>query len=335
MSSYQAILVRQVDGRCEARLEDLPREELPPGDVLIEVEYSSLNYKDALAVTGRGKILRKFPLVPGIDLAGRVVESDAAQFKPGDEVLVTGWGLGETRHGGFAQLARVSSDWVVPMPDGLTAYPAMAMGTAGLTAMLSVMALEDLGLTKDRGQIVVTGAGGGVGGISVLLLAELGYPVAVVTGRTDETDYFTQLGAEAILPREELTSAAEKPLASERWGGGIDTVGGPMLAGLLAGLKRGASVACCGLAGGHELHTTVFPFILRGAALLGIDSAECPQSRRIAAWRRLAETFPWEKMELLVGVAPRSQVALADVIDASEQLLAGKIRGRTVVRVSD
>lgn len=326
--SFRALVLDQQDGAVVAAIQELRTDALPEGDVLVAIAYSSLNYKDGLAVTGQGRIVRSYPFVPGIDMAGTVVESQSPAFQPGDQVVLTGWGVGERHWGGYAQLARVRSDWLVPLPPGMDLKQAMGIGTAGFTAMLCVMALEERGLVPGGREVVVTGASGGVGSVAVALLARLGYHVVASTGRAELHAYLRDLGARAIIGREALASPG-KPLESERWGGAVDTVGGDTLAGLLRAMAYGTSVAACGLAGGSALNTTVFPFILRGVSLLGVDSVMCPQERRRAAWARLARDLPRDVLERIVQVAP-----LADVPALSRQILAGQVRGRIVIDVN-
>ncbi|OKH11739.1 MDR family oxidoreductase [[Limnothrix rosea] IAM M-220] len=298
------------------------------GDLLIRVTHSSLNYKDALAVTGKGKVLRKFPIVPGIDAAGFVEEAaENSAFQGGDEVLVTGYGLGEKVSGGYAGFCRVKENWALPIPDGLSRQDCMAIGTAGFTAMLSVLALEDHGVLPDQGPVVVTGATGGVGSIAILLLSKLGYEVVAATGRVEEQgDYLKSLGATELIHREELANPSGKPLESERWAGAIDTVGGETLASILRQTKYRGSVAACGLAGGSNLPTTVFPFILRGVNLLGIDSVMCPRSLRETAWHRLATDLDLEKLRGLQTV-----ITFEDIPTIAQKILSGKVRGRLIV----
>jgi acrylyl-CoA reductase (NADPH) len=324
---FQALVVDVVDGKPQAAFKELALADLPDGDVLIKVHYSSLNYKDGLAVTGRGKILRRFPIVPGIDLAGVVEESASPRFKPGDSVIVTGFEIGEKYWGGYTQYARVKSDWLVPLPSSLTLLEAMSIGTAGLTAMLSAMALEQFGVDKER-EVVVTGAAGGVGSFAVALLSRLGYRVTASTGRKETHEYLKELGATTIIDRAEL-AAEGRPLESQRWGGAVDTVGGSTLAGILRSLAHNGTVAACGLAGGSELHTTVFPFILRGVKLVGIDSNYCPLETRITAWNRLADLVPKDVLKRITRVHP-----LGDITRLSEEILAGRIQGRVVIDVN-
>jgi acrylyl-CoA reductase (NADPH) len=306
----------------------MPFDALPNGDVLVRIAYSSLNYKDGLALSGQGRIVRSYPMVPGIDLAGTVEESRSADFKPGDRVLSTGWGVGERYWGGYSQFARLKADWLTPLPAGLDAHHAMAIGTAGFTAMLSVMALEEHGLAAGSREVLVTGASGGVGSVAVALLAGRGHAVAAATGRSETHDYLRRLGAQQIVERATL-AAPGKALDSERWGGAIDTVGGDTLAGVLRGMAHGASVAACGNAGGAALNTTVFPFILRGVNLLGIDSVQCPQERRRAAWTRLATDLDTKLLDEMTR-----QVTLQDLPTLAGEILAGKVRGRVVVDVN-
>jgi acrylyl-CoA reductase (NADPH) len=325
--TFNALVLDQQDGEVQASLKDLSTDALPVADVLVKVAYSSLNYKDGLAVTGKGKVIRNYPMVPGIDFAGTVEESDNPDFKPGDQVVLTGWGVGERHWGGFAQRARVRGDWLLPLPEGLSPQEAMGIGTAGLTAMLGVMALEEHGLTPQEREVVVTGASGGVGSIAVALLANLGYNVTASTGKSH--DYLASLGARQFLDRNELSTPSKRPLESERWAGAVDTVGGDTLAGVLRTMTYGTSIAACGNAGGNELNTTVFPFILRGVNLLGIDSVQCPRDRRRQAWNRLAQELPKKILDLMMEVVP-----LRDVPEFSSKIVQGQIRGRVVVDVN-
>jgi acrylyl-CoA reductase (NADPH) len=331
-TTFQALVLEQQGGDVTPSLRTLEREALPAGDVLVSVAYSSLNYKDGLAITNTAKIVRSFPMVPGVDLAGRVVESQHSGFQPGDEVVLTGWGIGERHWGGMAQLARANGDWLVHLPAGLSLQQAMALGTAGFTAMLCVMALEDRGLAPGAGSgtrdILVTGASGGVGSVAVAVLAQRGYSVAAATGSASAHEYLRALGAQQIVDRAEIT-APGGPLASERWGGAVDTVGGETLAGVLRTLAYGTSVAACGNAGGVPLSTTVLPFILRGVSLLGVDSVMCPMPRRQQAWDRLAREVPQEVFERITHVVP-----LGAVPERAHAILRGEIQGRTVVDVN-
>ena len=322
---FKALVLREEEGKTVSAVETMRDADLPEGDVLVSIDYSSLNYKDGLAVTGTGKIIRNFPMVPGIDLAGTVMESAAAEYSPGDRVILTGWGVGERYWGGYSQRQRLKSKWLVPMPDGLDSRRAMAIGTAGFTAMLCVMALEDAGVKPDAGTIVVTGAAGGVGSVAVALLAKLGYTVAAVTGREETHDYLKSLGAAEFLSRAEM-AAKPRALEAQRWAGGVDTVGSTMLARILAETQYGGSVTACGLAGGADLPTTVMPFILRGVKLIGVDSVMCPLPRRQAAWERLIRDLP----ESTLGTITQ-EVALGDVPRVAAEILAGHIRGRMLV----
>lgn len=326
--TFRALVLEQQDGTLVSSVRDLGTGALPEGDVLVEVAYSSLNYKDGLAITGTGKIIRSFPMVPGIDLAGTVRESRSPDYQPGDQVVLTGWGVGERHWGGHSQMARLKSGWLVPLPEGLSAKRAMAIGTAGFTAMLCVMALEDHGVKPGGREVLVTGAAGGVGSVAVAVLARLGYSVVASTGRAETHEYLSNLGASEFLDRGVLAGPG-KPMETERWAGAVDTVGGETLAGVIRSLVYGGSVAACGNAGGAGLTTTVFPFILRGVNLLGIDSVMCPQERRRAAWARLARDLPADKLDAMTQT-----VALGDLPDASREIVAGRVRGRIVVDVN-
>lgn len=325
---FKALLLNQVEGKTHAEVRRLNIDDLPEGDVLVDVAYSSLNYKDGLAVTGTGKIIRSFPMVPGIDFAGTVAESASERFKPGDQVILTGWGVGERHWGGYAQKARVKADWLVPMPKGLDTKQAMIIGTAGFTAMLCVMALEESGVKPDSGKVLVTGAAGGVGSVSVLLLSQLGYHVVAVSGRPETQDFLTALGAKEFIAREVMSKPAH-PLESQNWAGAVDVVGGSTLARVLAEMQYGGTVAACGLAGGFELNTTVMPFILRNVGLRGVDSVSCPQERRIRTWERLAAELPASAYADL-GCA----IALEEVPQAAKDILAGRIQGRMLVNLN-
>jgi acrylyl-CoA reductase (NADPH) len=324
---FRALMLNEQDGKVQAAIQELDAGDLPEGEVLVRVAYSDLNYKDGLAVTGQGRVVRRYPMVPGIDLAGTVEESQSPAFKPGDAVLLTGWGIGERFWGGYTQLERVQADWLVPLPEDLSLQEAMGIGTAGFTAMLCVMALEAHGLTPGDRPVLVTGASGGVGGIAVALLAQLGHTVVASTGSSEAHDYLRALGAHEIIGR---LQASGKPLESERWGGAVDTVGGETLAALIPALAYGASVALCGNAGGAAFATTVLPFILRGVSLLGIDSVLCPPERRRTAWARLARELPKAALARMVQVAP-----LAAVPQLSQAILQGQIRGRVVIDVNE
>jgi acrylyl-CoA reductase (NADPH) len=325
---FRAFVVREGDGGRSARFEELGAGELPGGELTVAVRFSSLNYKDALAVTGKGKVLRKLPMVPGIDLAGTVVESASPSFRPGDEILVTGFGLGEAHFGGYAGLARVPSAWAMPLPRGLSARRAMAGGTAGLTAALCVDAISDAGVAPGEREVIVTGAAGGVGSVAVALLARAGFKVAASTGRTEERPFLEKLGAARIVPRAELAKPPSKPLEAEVWAGGVDAVGGAVLGSVVRQTAIGGAVAACGLAGGTDLPVTVLPFILRGVSLLGIDSVNASRERRERAWTRVARDL---SAELLDGLT--TEIPLADVPAWSEKILAGQVRGRAVVVV--
>lgn len=322
---FNALVLTQVEGKTQAHIQALTTDDLPAGDVLIAVDYSSLNYKDGLAVTGTGKIIRDFPMVPGIDLAGSVLESNDARYKVGDQVIVTGWGVGERYWGGYAQQARVKADWLVPLPNGLSTQQAMIIGTAGLTAMLCVMALQDGGVQPDAGKVVVTGAAGGVGSITVLLLAQLGYHVVAVTGRPDTHAYLSSLGAKEFLTRDAMLQAA-RPLENQQWIGAVDVVGGSILSRVLAEMQYNGTVAACGLANSFKLDTTVMPFILRNVRLQGVDSVSCPFTRRQQAWQRLAAELPASAYTELSQV-----IALAAVPEAAQAIIEGKIQGRVLV----
>jgi acrylyl-CoA reductase (NADPH) len=325
---FRALIADERGSKTVSEFREVDRDELPAGDTLVEVSFSSLNYKDALAVTGTGKVVRRFPMVPGIDLAGSVLESSNPAFKPGDRVLATGCGLGETHWGGYAQLARVPSEWLVPLPESMSLQEAMGIGTAGFTAMIAVMILEEHGVAPGSGEVVVTGASGGVGSLSVALLSALGHKVVASTGRTEEAGFLKSLGASEVVGRE-LLSSLVKPLEAERWAGAIDSVGGGTLAGILASTKRHGCAVSCGLAGGADLKSTVFPFILRGVTLAGVDSMATPMPRRKRAWGRLGKEMPKGALGTIAEVRP-----LSEVPGLSREILAGKIRGRVVVDVS-
>ncbi|WP_242395060.1 MDR family oxidoreductase [Anaeromyxobacter oryzisoli] len=327
-SPFRALVVREEGGSRSVRFEELTPADLPAGELTVAVRYSSLNYKDGLAVTGKGKVLRKLPMVPGIDLAGTVIESSSDAFSPGDEVLVTGWGLGEASFGGYAGLARVRSAWALPVPEGLTARRAMAVGTAGLTAALCVEALADAGVRPGGRPVVVTGAAGGVGSVAVALLAHAGFEVAASTGRPEEHALLERLGAKRIVPRADLARPMTRPLEAETWAGGVDVVGGAVLGSVLRQTAYGGAVAACGLAGGTDLPVTVLPFILRGVRLLGIDSVMVSRERRERAWSRVVRDLSADLLDALT-----TEIPLDDVPAWSEKILAGKVRGRVVVAV--
>ena len=324
--SFRALVLEESEGKVRGSVQELDDARLPAGDVTVRVEYSTLNYKDGLILSGLGRLVRAYPHVPGIDFAGTVEQSQSPDYKPGDRVLLTGWRVGEAQWGGYAARARVKADWLVPMPDGLDSRRAMAIGTAGFTAMLAVMALEEHGLGPAAGEVVVTGAAGGVGSVAIGILAKLGYGVAASTGRAEAAPYLQALGAKAIVPRAELEKGPGRPLLSERWAAGIDNVGSGTLASVLAQIKYGGSVASCGLAGGTEFAGSVIPFLLRGVSLLGIDSVMCPKARRLAAWQRLARDLPRDVLERTI-----SEVALRDLPELAGAILKGQVRGRTVV----
>jgi len=327
--TYRALIVDRAGEGVDVAIKELPLSELPPGEVTIRVAYSTVNYKDGLALTPNGRILRSYPMVPGIDLSGTVVHSTDARFAPGDRVLITGYDLGVSHPGGFAEYARVPADWVVKLPAGLSLREAMALGTAGFTAALSIHRLEQHGLKPEQGPVLVSGATGGVGSTAVAMLAGLGYTVAASTGKATEHDYLRTLGAAEILSREEVSAPSERPLEKERWAAGVDPVGGNTLAYMLRTLKYGGAVAASGLTGGSALHTTVMPFILRGVSLLGIDSVYCPMPLRLQLWQRLAGDL--KPRGLAESIA--HDVPLEKVPEIGARILRGEIRGRTVVRI--
>jgi acrylyl-CoA reductase (NADPH) len=327
MSTFKAFVATQTDGKFAGSFQDLEQSALPPGEVLIKVAYSSLNYKDGLAVTGKPGVIRKFPMVPGVDLAGTVEESASDAFRPGDEVVVTGCGTSESMWGGYSQYARLNAEYMVPLPAGITLAQAMAVGTAGFTSMQSVMALEAQGLKPGDKPVLVTGAAGGVGSVAIAILAKLGYKVAASTGRPQLGDYLKSLGATEIVER--FTGAPKRPLDKEKWSAAIDSVGGETLANLLTLIDTAGSVAACGLAGGAPFSTTVFPFILRGVNLLGIDSVRVPNAKRRQIWGRIMRDLPMSMLDSLMVIAPLSMV-----VAMGEQILAGKTRGRVVIDVN-
>jgi acrylyl-CoA reductase (NADPH) len=328
VATFKAIRIDKAEKGTTAALTQFDEAELMEGDVTVAVEWSTVNYKDGLAVTGKSPVVRRFPMIAGIDFAGTVLDSAHSDWKAGDKVVMTGWGLGETHLGAYAEKARVKGDWLVRLPEGMTARQAMAIGTAGFTAMLSVLALEKHGLTPQQGPVVVTGAAGGVGSVAVAVLSKLGFHVIASTGRQAEAGYLRDLGAAEIIDRNELSGAA-RPLAKERWAGGVDSVGSTTLANLLSMTKYGGAIAACGLAGGMDLPTSVAPFILRGVCLLGIDSVMCPLGPRKAAWARLAKDVDHAKLAEMT-----TEIGLAEVFDIAPKILAGQVRGRTVVRIS-
>ncbi len=328
MSAFPALRIFEQDGAVESRIVEVTLDDLDPGDVVIRVAYSSVNYKDALAATGAGRILKRFPLIGGIDLAGTVVSSATPAFQEGDAVLVTGYDLGVAHDGGYAGFARVPADWVVPIPDGLTAREAMAIGTAGFTAALSIARLEENGLAPEAGPVLVTGATGGVGSVAVELLARLGYAVTALTGKDDQHDHLRSLGASEVLSRNGLEMGV-RPLEKATWAGAVDAVGGEVLAWLTRTTMYGGCIAVSGLTAGVELKTTVLPFILRGVSILGIDSVMCPMPRRLALWERLAADLKPARLPKVAG-----EVGLEELDGAFGTLLAGEARGRIVVRIA-
>ena len=327
---FTAIVVDETADGVTAALRKLPVADLPPGEVTVRITHSDLNYKDGMVMNGIGRLVRAYPHVPGIDFAGTVEQSDSPNFAPGDPVILTGWRVGEAHWGGFATRARVCAEWLLPLPDGMTLRDSMALGTAGLTAMMAVMALEENGLDPNaEGDVLVTGASGGVGGIAVALLAELGYRVVAASGRADAHDYLTGLGAAEVIGREELEAAPRGPLVKTRWIGAVDTVGGQIFANLLAALTPGGSCAALGMAAGNTATVSLLPFLLRGVNVFGIDSSACPVVRRIAAWRRLDSTMPRDRLEAMT-----TTIGLADVPDWGRRILDGRVRGRTVIDVA-
>lgn len=326
---FKALMVRKDEetGKTSAAVEEIGLEDLPQAEVTVSVEYSTVNYKDGLCIGPGGGLVRKYPHVPGIDFAGTVEESDDARYKPGDKVVLTGWRVGEAHWGGYSQKARVKADWLVPLPEGLDTRQAMAVGTAGFTAMLAVMALEDHGIKP--GPVLVTGAAGGVGSVATAILANLGHKVAAVTGRPEQAAYLESLGATQIVAREEINETVKRPLESETWGGCVDAVGGAMLARVLGQMEYGASVAAVGLAGGANLQATVIPFLLRGVNLLGIDSVMQPYDNRVRAWKRIAMDLPMDKLDAMVTPA-----TLADLPQLGADILKGQVKGRVVVDVA-
>ncbi|WP_439156119.1 acryloyl-CoA reductase [Yoonia sp.] len=325
---FRALVVeKDEDGKTHAGVQELSLDQLPEAEVTVAVEYSTVNYKDGLCIGPGGGLVRKYPHVPGIDFAGTVETSSDDRYKPGDKVVLTGWRVGEAHWGGYTQKARVRADWLVPLPDGLTTRQAMAVGTAGFTAMLAVMALEDHGIKA--GPVLVTGAAGGVGSVATAILANLGHQVAAVTGRPETEDYLRSLGATQIVPREDLNETTKRPLEGETWGGCVDAVGGAMLARVLGQMEYGASVAAVGLAGGASLPATVIPFLLRGVNLLGIDSVMQPYDNRVRAWARIAKDLPMDKLEAMIQPA-----TLADLPRLGADILKGQVKGRVVVDVN-
>jgi acrylyl-CoA reductase (NADPH) len=326
--SFRALVLYQEDGRVAPRLETLDDDRLPAGEVTVAVTHSTLNYKDGMILLGQGRLVRSYPHVPGIDFAGTVVESTTPEFAPGDPVILTGWRVGEMAWGGYAERARVKASQLVRLPEGLGPRRAMAIGTAGLTAMLAVMALEEAGLEAGAGDVLVTGAAGGVGGVAISLLSALGHRVVAATGRPELDEYLKGLGAAELVPRATLAQVPARPLDRERWAGAIDAVGGTTLATILTQLAYRAAVAACGLAGGSDLPTSVIPFLLRGVSLLGVDSVMCPHALRVAAWARLASDLPRDRLDRMTQSVP-----LGALPDLAPRILAGEIRGRIVVDI--
>jgi acrylyl-CoA reductase (NADPH) len=325
---FKALILNQQDKKTTAEICQIDESQLPEGEVLIDVDYSSLNYKDGLAITGKGRIVRQFPMVPGIDLAGQVVESKDARYQAGDQVVLTGWGVGEGHWGGMAEKASLQADWLVPLPQGMTSKQTMMIGTAGLTAMLCVQALVDAGIKPESGEILVTGASGGVGSVAVTLLAQLGYQVVAVTGRVEENgELLKQLGASRVIARSELEEPI-RPLDKQLWAGAVDTAGSKILAKVLSQINYDGAVAACGLANGFDLPTTVMPFILRGVKLLGIDSVSCPYARRMAAWKRVAEILPASYYQQACH-----EIDLEQAAEYAEAIIKGQVTGRIVIKL--
>jgi len=329
MSDFRALLLEESGGKVAARIANLPESDLPPGEVTVAVEYSTLNYKDGMILEGVGRLVRKYPHVPGVDFAGSVESSTSPEWKPGDKVVLTGWRVGEMQWGGYAQKARVKASQLIRLPPAISTKRAMAIGTAGFTSMMAVMALEALGLKPGMGEVLVTGAAGGVGSVAVAILAKLGYQVAASTGRPETHDYLKSLGASSFIDRAELAKPPAKPIDSERWAGAIDNVGSTTLATVLTQMKYRGSVAACGLAGGSDLTSTVIPFLLRGVKLLGIDSVMCPQEERKAIWARLARDLPLDKLDAITQT-----IKLEALPGWGAKILKGGVRGRVVVEIS-
>jgi len=328
---FNALVVNKDEesGKTSAAVEQISTDQLPEGNVVVNVEYSTVNYKDGLCIGPGGGLVREYPHVPGIDFAGTIESSDDPRYSAGDSVVLTGWRVGEVHWGGYAQMARVNADWLVPLPSGLSSRQAMAVGTAGFTAMLAVTALEDHGLKPDQGPVLVTGAAGGVGSVATAILANLGYEVAAVTGRPETEEYLRALGATQIVPREEINETVKRPLERETWAGCVDAVGGDMLARVLGQMKYGGSVSAVGLAGGAGLPATVIPFLLRGVNLLGIDSVMQPYDNRLRAWKRIAKDLPMDKLEAMIHPA-----TLSDLPALGKDILKGQVKGRVVVDVN-
>ncbi len=328
MANIRALVLHEEGGKTASRIEAVDEARLPAGEVTVAVEYSTLNYKDGMILQGIGRLVRNYPHIPGVDFAGTVEHSDSPEFKAGDPVILTGWRVGEVHWGGYAEKARVDAGWLVRRPDGITAVQAMAVGTAGLTAMLAVIALERHGLEPGAGDVLVTGAAGGVGGVATALLSGLGHRVVAATGRPELRDYLTGLGAADLVERAALATPPSRPLDRERWAGAVDAVGGATLATVLTQLKYRAGVAACGLAGGSDLPATVIPFLLRGINLLGIDSVMCPRAERIEAWRRLAHDLPLDRLDRMTEIVPLSALP-----GLAPRILKGEVRGRIVADV--
>ena len=328
---FNALVVNKDEesGKTSAAVEKISTDQLPEGNVVVNVEYSTVNYKDGLCIGPGGGLVREYPHVPGIDFAGTIESSDDPRYSAGDCVVLTGWRVGEVHWGGYAQKARVNADWLVPLPSGLSSRQAMAVGTAGFTAMLAVTALEDHGLQPDQGPVLVTGAAGGVGSVATAILANLGYEVAAVTGRPETEEYLRALGATQIVPREEINETVKRPLERETWAGCVDAVGGDMLARVLGQMKYGGSVSAVGLAGGAGLPATVIPFLLRGVNLLGIDSVMQPYDNRLRAWERIAKDLPMDKLQAMIHLA-----TLSDLPALGKDILKGQVKGRVVVDVN-
>lgn len=325
---FKAVLVEKTDGGQTCNITAVDDAQLPEGDVTVAVSHSTVNYKDGLAISGKAPVIRSFPMVPGIDFAGTVLESATPDFRQGDTVVLNGWGLGETRWGGYAEKARVKGEWLIPLPNAFTTRQAMAIGTAGYTSMLCVLRLEEHGVNPGSGPVLVTGASGGVGSVAIAILSKLGYEVVAMTGRTQEADYLKSLGAADIMDRSEYQNPA-RPLGKERWAGVVDTVGSHTLANACAATKYGGTVAACGLAGGMDFPSSVAPFILRGVTLAGVDSVYAPRERRLEAWNRLAQDLDIAKLETIT-----EEIGLSEVIPAGEKIVEGQVRGRLVVDIS-
>ena len=323
---FRALMIDNEGGEVRHAIKEISENSLPEGDVLVAVEYSTLNYKDGLVLKGLGNLVKRYPHVPGVDFVGTVIEGDG--FQPGDKVVQTGWRVGELHWGGYAEKARVRREWLLPLPPGLSARDSMVIGTAGLSAMLSIMALEEQGLRPNQGPVLVTGATGGVGSVATAILANLGYEVVASTGKLQMRDYLLGLGAQSVIDRQELATPTGKPLESEKWAGCVDSVGGPTLARVLAQMQYGASVAAVGLAGGNKLEATVIPFLLRGVRLIGVDSVLCPNERRLDAWKRIITDLPMEKLR-----QGATEVGLPDLPALADRILKGEISGRVVVDV--